>query len=642
MSLSGDKILRQAQVHLKAGNSAEAEKLYKQILLKFPKNQKTIHRYQQLKAELNLKESSISAPEQKRINELISLYNQGRFEEVLNTIKPLISLFPKAIFLINLQGASNAALQRYEAAIACYKIAIKIKPDYADAYNNMGVALKEKGELNAAIEIYKKAIKIRPDYADAYYNMGVALKDEGDADAAIDSYKKALKINPDHAETYNNMGVALKEKGELNAAMDNYKQAIKIKPDYAEAYYNTGIALNGEGELDTAIENYKQTIKIKPDHARAYNNMGISLKDKGDLEAAVDSYKQAIKIQPNFSAAYNNMGATLKEKSDLDAAIISYRQALKIKPDYFEAVKNLTELPVGSLIGEDLDYIKGFLNKFASNLAIVGDREFLEAGYLMHSGEKKLAFTKFCEANESKMLTLRDSFEDEKNQFKFYSQKVDGWKNTKLATKSNTLKKLFILGPSRSGKSTLEKILSKSTKIKPLYEVHKDILQDGSNLNLEGQLDFEALFFEQENKIIKQGYEVITSTDPHLLYSVMYLADKLPNAHFIFVNRDQKNVAPEIFIKDYRQGNYYSYDPHAIVKYLDFYKAVADKLEEKAPSIITKLTFEQIIENPSSVIQIIADFTSVDLSSSNFVFEDRRRLNHNIFQNYFQKLILNG
>ena len=60
-------------------------------------------------------------------------------------MKPLISLFPKAITLYNIQGAANAALQKYDAAIESYKQAIKIKPDYAGAYYNMGVMQHENG-----------------------------------------------------------------------------------------------------------------------------------------------------------------------------------------------------------------------------------------------------------------------------------------------------------------------------------------------------------------------------------------------------------------------------------------------------------------------------------------------------------------
>ena len=74
-----------------------------------------------------------------------------------------------------------------------------------------GVALKDKGELEAAIDSYKQALKIKPDYVEAYNNMGSALKEKGELEAAIDSYKQALKIKPDYAEAYNNMGNALKE-----------------------------------------------------------------------------------------------------------------------------------------------------------------------------------------------------------------------------------------------------------------------------------------------------------------------------------------------------------------------------------------------------------------------------------------------
>ena len=122
-----------------------------------------------------------------------------------------------------------------DAAIDSYKQALKIKPDYAEAHNNMGNALQDKGELDAAIESCKQALKIKSDYAAAHYNIGNALKDKGELDAAIDSYKQALKIKPGYAEAHNNMGVSLQNKGELDAAIDSYKQALKIKPDYVSA-----------------------------------------------------------------------------------------------------------------------------------------------------------------------------------------------------------------------------------------------------------------------------------------------------------------------------------------------------------------------------------------------------------------------
>ena len=62
MSLPVDKALRKAQSHIKAGELAEAEELYKQVLSKFPKNKKAIQGYQKLKAGIASKGSSTLEP----------------------------------------------------------------------------------------------------------------------------------------------------------------------------------------------------------------------------------------------------------------------------------------------------------------------------------------------------------------------------------------------------------------------------------------------------------------------------------------------------------------------------------------------------------------------------------------------------
>lgn len=341
MSLAVDKVLRKAQSHIKTGELTEAEELYKQVLSKFPKNKKAIQGYQKLKLGMISKGLSTSEPPQEQVENLLSLYNKGQFEELLAKVKPLISLFPKTIELYNLQGASNALIERNGAAIESYDQAIKINPKYADAHLNKGSVLQKNGEFDAAMESFNKALSINPYHSIAHFNMGNALNEKSELDASVESYKKAIKIKPDYAEAYFNMGIVLENKGELDAAMESYEQAIKIKPDYAEAYNNMGNARKDTGDLDTAIDNYKQVLKIKPNYEAACNNIGIILTDKGEFDAAIDSYKQAIKIKPDYAEAFNNMGNALENKGELDAAMESYKQAIKIKPEYAEAYSNM-------------------------------------------------------------------------------------------------------------------------------------------------------------------------------------------------------------------------------------------------------------------------------------------------------------
>ena len=169
---------------------------------------------------------------------LVTLFNNGKLRQSLSESSQMLETFPNSIVLCNISGASSAGLKQFDAAIKYYKKALEIKPDYAEAYYNMGIALKDNGDLDAAIDSYKKALEIKPDYVGAYFNTGNILKDTGDLEAAIDSYKKALEIKPDHAEAYNNIGLTLKDKGDLEEAINSYKKALEINPDYFEAKEN--------------------------------------------------------------------------------------------------------------------------------------------------------------------------------------------------------------------------------------------------------------------------------------------------------------------------------------------------------------------------------------------------------------------
>ncbi|MGY8791119.1 MAG: tetratricopeptide repeat protein, partial [Pseudomonadales bacterium] len=68
----------------------------------------------------------------------------------------------------------------------------------AEAYNNMGLALEAMRDLEAAMGCYSSALKIKPDYADVYNNVGNILKKQSQPDKAIENYKIALNLESSH------------------------------------------------------------------------------------------------------------------------------------------------------------------------------------------------------------------------------------------------------------------------------------------------------------------------------------------------------------------------------------------------------------------------------------------------------------
>ena len=121
---------------------------------------------------------------------------------------------------------------------------LTIKPDFAEAYYNLGNTLQTQGRLAEAEAGYGRALRIKPDYAEAHNNLGVTLQEQGRLAEAEAGYRRALENRPDYAEAHNNLGVTLQEQRRLTEAEASYERALAIKPDYAEACSNLLFTLN--------------------------------------------------------------------------------------------------------------------------------------------------------------------------------------------------------------------------------------------------------------------------------------------------------------------------------------------------------------------------------------------------------------
>ena len=140
---------------------------------------------------------------------------------------------------------------------------------------------------------YQKALQIRPDYAEAHNNLANALLQKGKVDEAMVHYQKALQINPDYAEAHNNLGYVLFQKGSVDEAIVHFQKALQINPDYVEAHNNLGNALLQKGRVDEAIVHFQKALQIKPDSVDILNNLAWLLATSPD--AHIRDGVQAVK-----------------------------------------------------------------------------------------------------------------------------------------------------------------------------------------------------------------------------------------------------------------------------------------------------------------------------------------------------------
>ena len=69
-----------------------------------------------------------------------------------------------------------------QRSLSAYNEAIRLRPDYPEAYNNRGNVKQAQGQLDEVIADYNEAIRLRPDFPEAYYNRGNVKQVQGQLD----------------------------------------------------------------------------------------------------------------------------------------------------------------------------------------------------------------------------------------------------------------------------------------------------------------------------------------------------------------------------------------------------------------------------------------------------------------------------
>ena len=248
--------------------------------------------------------------------EYLALTPEERIKKVLDIQELLEENHPipssKASLLSELGNLLYSG-KEYEAAIASYDQALKIKPDKHNAWYYRGNALGNLGRLEEAIASFDQALKIKPDDHQAWYYRGITLGKLGRLEEAIASFDQALKIKPNDSYSWSSRGYALKKLRRFEEAIASLDKALEFKPDHDYTWINRGSALRNLGRLEEAIANLDKALEFRYDNYLSWYNKACYYALQGNIEQAIKTLQQAININPEKSL---NMAKT---DSDFDS-----------------------------------------------------------------------------------------------------------------------------------------------------------------------------------------------------------------------------------------------------------------------------------------------------------------------------------
>jgi Flp pilus assembly protein TadD len=171
----------------------------------------------------------------------------------------------------------------------------------------LGTALQALNRHQEAIAEFRAALALEPDYARAHAALGVELQALGRCEEAIAHYERALAIGPDDAEAQNNLGLALQALDRHREAIAHHERALAIRPGFAAAHNNLGTALQALNRHEEAIVQYRTAIASASGHAARHANLGLALQEIGRLDEACREFEKAIELAPRTGRFYRNL-----------------------------------------------------------------------------------------------------------------------------------------------------------------------------------------------------------------------------------------------------------------------------------------------------------------------------------------------
>jgi Flp pilus assembly protein TadD len=227
-----DAFFRQGQQFHMAGRLAEAEQIYRQVIVAMPRHADALHALGALALQA------------------------GRPAVADTLLLQAIGLKPAAEFQLT-RAHALLALNRPEDAAQTARLVLRTHPQNAGAHQLLGHALSDSSQPEQAIEAYRAAHRLQPALPDIRNNLGMALRQAN----RLAEAEQELRQAPPEPEALVNLSSVQKERGAFADAEATLRRALQIAPDNAVLRYNWSLLMLLLGRTSEAWDGWEQRFR---------------------------------------------------------------------------------------------------------------------------------------------------------------------------------------------------------------------------------------------------------------------------------------------------------------------------------------------------------------------------------------------
>jgi len=148
------------------------------------------------------------------------------------------------------------------------------------------------------IDHLKKAIKIDPQFPDAYVLLATAYIQQNNPADAKSALDQAIEMDPKLAEARLTLGTLQNSQKDYAGAEKSLTEGLKLDPESPEGNYQLAKTYWAEGRWQDAEPHVQKALSLRADMAPAHVLMGNIALRKRDPDLALKEFKEYLRLDP--------------------------------------------------------------------------------------------------------------------------------------------------------------------------------------------------------------------------------------------------------------------------------------------------------------------------------------------------------
>jgi tetratricopeptide (TPR) repeat protein len=559
----------------------------------------------------------------------------GRLAEAEQAARRAVAMAPNFAPAWNNLGIVLQEMLKLDESRLCLERALGLEPNNPETLNNLANTMKRLGLAAEAEKRWNAALALKPDYAEAYSNLSNLLNDQGEYDRADAVARRAIELSPRLADAYINLAAVATARHRHADALMTLDALTAFTPAHPRALAARALALKELDRLDEALDAARRAALAAPESPEPHNAMGQAYQAMGRFQPAMAAYDRAAALPgPAQQDAIANRGALFMEYGRKDEAMKALEEAARAFPHAPGILFSQTDLkrfePGDPLIAQ----MQALLQREGLSVA---DRTTLHFGLgkvYLDLGDSAQAFRHYNEGNRLKRATFAyDADENDRWMAEIARVFSPALMKAKADSGARSDMPIFVVGMPRSGTTLVEQILASHPMVHGAGELRK--LQ-----TLGDDADFPAGFQALPPERLKAMGEAYLAYVAPMAAGRRHVVDKmpanfalagmirliLPDARIIHCRRDPVDTCLSCYTKLFAGQQDFAYNLTELGRFHRAYQGLTAHWREILPaSHFLEVDYEAVVADVEAQARRMLDFLGLPWDESVLRFHETER-----------------